>query len=146
MVKRQKVNKTSASTMKKVKAALKRPPCKNNPYGIKCDKRLRAILRAGERENNTGAIQQKQNVNIKIGQLEGKKRRQAKKTVKHTRLHHHLTVGEKAGVAQQVIAQGSLMQQDQRRLGNSRVSYGTVRPDLASASGAPTALAAPGGG
>ena len=38
------------------------------------------------------------------------------------------------------------MQQDQRRLGNSRVSYGTVRPDLASASGAPTALAAPGGG
>ena len=28
---------------KALKKALKEPPCKNNPYGIKCDKKLEAV-------------------------------------------------------------------------------------------------------
>ena len=136
MVKKRQTNKTSVSTMKKVKAAMKKPPCRKNPYGIKCDKKLKSIMRSAPSAQGKGSIAQKQNINIQIGALGGLKRRQAKSkaAVKDTRAHSHFTVGQKAAMDQAVIANGSLWQDEYRRrasgLAQSQQSYGMTRPDL----------------
>ena len=130
-LKKRQTNKTPASTMKKVKAAMKKPPCRKNPYGIKCDKKLKSIMRSAPSAQGKGAIAQKQNINIQIGALGGLKRRQArsKAAVKDTRLgRSQFTMGQKAAMDQQVIANGSLWQDEYRQrasgLAQSQQSYG----------------------
>ena len=116
---------------KALKKALKEPPCKNNPYGIKCDKKLKRLLRQDQSTKAGGSIQQRQNINIRIGDLQKAKRKQARKTVATHRQHRHFTEGERATFGAPVLQTGSLLSQDEvNRAVGAGATYGQVRHDL----------------
>jgi hypothetical protein len=116
---------------KALKKALKEPPCKNNPYGIKCDKKLKRLLRQDQSTKAGGSIQQRQNINIRIGDLQKAKRKQARKTVATHRQHRHYTEAERATFGAPVLQTGSLLSQDEvNRAVGAGATYGQVRHDL----------------
>jgi hypothetical protein len=118
-----------------LKKALKEAPCKNNPYGIKCDKKLKRLLRKEKGSKQGGVIQQKQSINIRIGDLSKAKKRQARKTVKKYKLHKHYSQEDRASFAAPVLQTGSLFSQAQlnEAIGNNAQysgEYGKFRADL----------------
>jgi hypothetical protein len=97
---------------KQVQKALKREPCKSRPNGLACEKKLKKALRQVPKYKEQGKISQRQNINIRIGDLAPLRRKLAKKVRKGD---SRARMRSKAEIANQMSGYGLVQPQTRQR-------------------------------
>lgn len=95
-----------------VRKALKREPCKSRPNGIACEKKLKQALRKVPKYKEQGKISQRQNINIRIGDLAPLRRKLAKRVRKGD---SRARMRSKAEIANQQAGYGLVQPQTRQR-------------------------------